>query len=90
MRKPPIGEVWLHVDRFDKTDGKTWAVQWREGKGKPRYECFVDVAIVECSAVTREFKDPKRKRPIQPRGVIAIPGGRVVVRGPNAIITVRG
>ena len=41
------GQVWLHVDRFDKKHGDVWAVQYIGRTGKPVYRCFqfVDILI---------------------------------------------
>lgn len=36
-RNPQRGEAWVHVDRFDRPDGKVWAVQYWD-RGKLRYE----------------------------------------------------
>lgn len=77
MRRPPKGELWVHVDRLDRDDMKVWAIQ--EGR---KYLTVRAVCInVPCHTA---FFGPKAK---QPKAVIVVPGGRVEMRGDVAVIS---
>lgn len=45
MRHPPIGQVWLHIDRLDREDDKVWAIQSRGPRGGHVYHVGRSVVI---------------------------------------------
>jgi len=75
IRSPRRGEVWVHVDRLDRDDGRVMAVQWRGAKGGPYYQTFHKVEWHGCGYVTTKFFGRRSTR--QPRLVIVVPRGLV-------------
>ncbi len=86
IRAPRRGEVWVHVDRLDREDGRVWAVQWRGSKGGPYYRTFHRVEWHGVGYLSTKFFG--RKSQLQPRAVIVIPGGTVeaVDNAPNMCV----
>ena len=82
MRRPPKGEVWVHVERLDREDGKVWAVQYRGPKGGARYDT-VSAVLLQAHGYTHFFGAGAE----QPKAVIVVPGGRVRFRDGTAVIT---
>lgn len=56
IRRPAIGEVWVHVDRFDRKDKRVWAVQYRQATPphRWRYRCVQHVEM-DAPTSTRFF-----------------------------------
>lgn len=81
LKAPPVGEVWLHVDRLDRPDGLIWAVQSVE-RGKPVYR--VAEAVIVFPASYTAFHGAKAA---QPKAVLVVPGGKVTMRGKTALVT---
>lgn len=80
MKHPPKGQVWIHVDRLDRDDGKVWAVQSWDGK-KRRYDVAAGV-VLNVQGHT-QFFGPKAP---QPKAVIVVPAGRVTMRGDVVVV----
>lgn len=75
LRSPRRREVWVHVDRLDREDGRVMAVQWRGAKGGLHYETVHKVEWHGVRYLTTIFFGKKSTR--QPRLVVLIPGGVV-------------
>ena len=75
MRTPRRGEVWVHVDRLDRKDGRVWALQWRGSKGGPYYQTAHKVEWHGVEYLTTKFFGRRSK--LQPRLVIVVPRGEV-------------
>lgn len=68
------GEVWVHIDRLDRRDGKVWAVQyWTRTKGLV-YHVAKDVQI-HVPTFTRWFG----RSTLQPRAVLVVRFGKVFI-----------
>jgi hypothetical protein len=75
MRSPKRGEVWVHVDRIDREDGRVWAVQWRGSKGGPYYQTAHKVEFLSIARTFSKFFGRRSK--LEPRLVIIVPRGEV-------------
>lgn len=75
IRSPKRGEVWVHVDRLDRDDGRVMALQWRGSKGGPYYQTAHKVEFHGVDYLASRFFGPRSK--LQPRVVIVIPRGVV-------------
>lgn len=85
MRRPPKGEVWIHIDRFDRDDHRVWTVQhWRGDT--PIYSCVTAFLLSgECYS---QYFGPKAP---QPKAVIVVPHGLVkLTNGKDRIASVYG
>lgn len=82
MRHPPRGQIWVHVDRLDRDDGKVWAVQYYAGR-KARYDVAAGV-VLNGQSYTKFFG-----KGLQPRAVIVVEGGTVTMQGDVAVIANR-
>lgn len=58
-------EVWIHLDQFNKPDGRTWAIQSRQRDGRHVYATARHV-ILTAPVVTRDWGVSRR----QPRAVL--------------------
>lgn len=74
LRVPPKGEVWLHIERLTRSDGKVWAIQYRGPRGGSRYLSVASV-IVARQGYT-QFWGPKA---LQPKAHLVFVGARVQV-----------
>lgn len=81
MRVPPKGELWVHIDRLDREDGRVWAIQYRVS-GKPQYAVAQGV-VIQAASSTRFYGPTGR----QPRAVICVPEP-VSVRITNGIAVI--
>jgi hypothetical protein len=81
MRKPPKGQLWLHVERLDAEDGKVWAIQGWEGR-KRFYRTAAGV-VIQGPSYTAFFGTTGK----QPKAVIVVPEGCCEVAGAIAVIT---
>jgi hypothetical protein len=75
MRSPRRGEVWVHVDRLDREDGRVMAIQWRGSKGGPYYQTAHKVEWRGVEYLATKFFGRRSKN--EPRLVIVIPRGVV-------------
>lgn len=66
LRKPSHKtDVWIHVDEFDKHNGRTWAVQWWSSRHKRWMYSTTKKVRIYNGGYTKTFKDKQ-----QPRAVI--------------------
>jgi hypothetical protein len=85
MRADPIrtptrvGEVWLHVDRFDKPNRRVWALQYRKGRTAIYLTARSVLVLVPMQTCYRDG-------PRQPRAYLVARDARVRWRGAEAII----
>lgn len=81
MRKPPKGQVWVHIDRLDREDCRVWAVQhWQQGRVV--YETAYSV-VLRAPCFTQFFGAKGR----QPKAVIVVPEASCAVIGGVATVT---
>lgn len=74
IREP--GVVWVHIDRFGKSNNKVWAVQYVTRSGRSVWLCVRDVV---CKAPWRTRTHPTGVK--QPRGYLVVRNATVRVRG---------
>ena len=85
MRTPPIGHVWIHIDRLDREDGKVWAVQDHGPRGGKRYR-VAEAVIINAPCYSAFFGATGE----QPKAVIVVPGATCEERGDNLVIDAKG
>lgn len=85
LRKPPAGEVWVHVDRLDREDRRVWAVQSQCPEKGALYQTCHNV-VIQAACYTQFFgRDGK-----QPKAVIVVPGASVAVLHGIAVVSAHG
>ena len=66
-------EIWVHIDKLDKKNGRIWAVQYWNGS-RWIYKTAEYVSI-RSPSYTKSFKDKG-----QPKAMIVVWSGKVIVK----------
>lgn len=81
IRRPvSLQTVWLHIDRLDRSDGRVWAVQWRDVLGAPHYKAIHEVTMLAEGHTVRFGAAGKSRGALQPRAVVVFRPATVRVR----------
>lgn len=81
LRAPKAGQVWCHIDRLSRADGKVWAVQYRGPRGGSRYVCVR--AVILAAAGYTQFHGATA---LQPKAYLVFDGATVTIDGDTATI----